>query len=41
MTAIIQLGTYDGTITNAKQVVEKIGKLCVCVIFDSAWVGCK
>ena len=38
-TAVIQLGTYDGTITNAKQVVEKIGKLCDYIIFDSAWVG--
>ena len=38
-TALIQLGTYDGTITNAKQVVEKIGKLCDYIIFDSAWVG--
>ncbi len=38
-TAVIQLGTYDGTIINAKQVVEKIGKLCDYIIFDSAWVG--
>ena len=37
--AVIQLGTYDGTITNAKQVVQKIGKLCDYIIFDSAWVG--
>ena len=39
MTAVIQLGTYDGTITNVKQIVEKIGKLCDYIIFDSAWVG--
>jgi ornithine decarboxylase len=37
--AIIQLGTYDGTIYNAKQVVQKIGKLCDYILFDSAWVG--
>lgn len=37
--AIIQAGTYDGTIYNARQVVEKIGKLCDYIIFDSAWVG--
>lgn len=37
--AIIQLGTYDGTIYNAKKVVEKIGHLCDYILFDSAWVG--
>ncbi|WP_300385078.1 ornithine decarboxylase [Clostridium sp.] len=37
--AVIQLGTYDGTIYNAKQVVEKIGHLCDYILFDSAWVG--
>jgi ornithine decarboxylase len=37
--AIIQLGTYDGTIYNARQVVDRIGKLCDYVLFDSAWVG--
>jgi ornithine decarboxylase len=37
--AIIQLGTYDGTIYNAKQVVERIGHLCDYILFDSAWVG--
>ncbi|PLR45941.1 MULTISPECIES: ornithine decarboxylase SpeF [Yersiniaceae] len=37
--AIIQLGTYDGTIYNARQVVEKIGHLCDYILFDSAWVG--
>ncbi len=36
---IIQLGTYDGTIYNARQVVDKIGYLCVTFMFDSAWVG--
>jgi len=37
--AAIQLGTYDGTIYNAKQVVDKIGHLCDYILFDSAWVG--
>ena len=37
--AIIELGTYDGVISNAKQIVEKIGKLCDYIFFDSAWVG--
>ncbi|EDJ0433777.1 ornithine decarboxylase [Salmonella enterica] len=37
--AIIQLGTYDGTIYNARQVVDNIGHLCDYVLFDSAWVG--
>ena len=35
----IQLGTYDGTIYNARQVVDKIGHLCDYILFDSAWVG--
>ena len=37
--AIIQLGTYDGTIYNARQVVDRIGHLCDYILFDSAWVG--
>ncbi len=37
--AIVQLGTYDGTIYNAKQVVDRIGHLCDYIHFDSAWVG--
>lgn len=37
--AIIQLGTYDGTIYNARQVVDRIGSLCDYILFDSAWVG--
>ncbi|EOV9053502.1 ornithine decarboxylase [Cronobacter sakazakii] len=36
---VIQLGTYDGTIYNARQVVDKIGHLCDYILFDSAWVG--
>ncbi|EOW1554659.1 ornithine decarboxylase, partial [Pseudomonas aeruginosa] len=37
--AIIQLGTYDGTIYNARHVVDRIGHLCDYILFDSAWVG--
>lgn len=37
--AVIQLGTYDGSIYNAQQVVERIGHLCDYILFDSAWVG--
>ncbi len=37
--AVIQLGTYDGTICNARQIVDKIGRLCDYILFDSAWVG--
>ena len=36
---MIQLGTYDGTIYNARQVVDRIGGLCDYILFDSAWVG--
>ena len=37
--AVIQLGTYDGTIYNARQVVDRIGHMCDYILFDSAWVG--
>lgn len=37
--AIIQLGTYDGTVYNARRVVDAIGPLCDYILFDSAWVG--
>ncbi|MCU6678889.1 ornithine decarboxylase [Leclercia tamurae] len=37
--AVIQLGTYDGTIYNARKVIDKIGQLCDYILFDSAWVG--
>lgn len=36
---VIQLGTYDGTVYNARQVVDNIGHLCDYILFDSAWVG--
>nr|WP_217443765.1 ornithine decarboxylase [Burkholderia cepacia] len=37
--AVIQLGTYDGTIYNAREIVDRIGHLCDYILFDSAWVG--
>ncbi|MFI3256482.1 MAG: ornithine decarboxylase, partial [Psittacicella sp.] len=37
--AIIQLGTYDGTIANSRVIMDKIGHLCDYILFDSAWVG--
>ncbi len=37
--AVIELGTYDGCIGNARQIVERIGHLCDYIFFDSAWVG--
>lgn len=37
--AVVQLGTYDGTIANAHQIIKKIGHLCDYILFDSAWVG--
>jgi len=36
---VIQLGTYDGCIYNARQVIDKIGHLCDYIFFDSAWIG--
>lgn len=35
---MIELGTYDGCMYNARQVIDRIGYLCD-YIFDSAWVG--
>lgn len=37
--AVIELGTYDGCISNAKDVIDRIGHLCDYIHFDSAWVG--
>ena len=37
--AVIEMGTYDGTIYNAQQVVKKIGCLCDYIFFDCAWIG--
>jgi ornithine decarboxylase len=37
--ACIQLATYDGTIYNVRNVLEKIGHLCDYVLWDEAWIG--
>ena len=37
--AVIELGTYDGCMYNARQVIDRIGYLCDYIFFDSAWVG--
>ena len=37
--AVIQLDTYDGTLYNARYVVDRIGHLCDYILFDSAWAG--
>lgn len=37
--AILQSGTWDGSVYNVKQVVGKIGHLCDYILFDSAWLG--
>ena len=37
--AVIQLATYDGTVYDARYVVDKIGSLCDYILFDSAWAG--
>ena len=37
--ACIQLATYDGTVYNVRQVLERIGHLCDYVLWDEAWIG--
>ncbi|MGO4221783.1 ornithine decarboxylase [Lysobacter sp. TAF61] len=37
--AIIEQCTYDGTVYNARKVLEKIGHLCQYIHFDEAWAG--
>jgi ornithine decarboxylase len=37
--AIVEQCTYDGTLYNAKMVLEKIGHLCEYIHFDEAWAG--
>lgn len=37
--AVIEMGTYDGCLYNARQVIDRIGYLCDYIFFDSAWVG--
>ncbi len=35
----LQLGTYDGILANARQIINRIGHLCDYILFDSAWTG--
>ena len=37
--AIIEQCTYDGTVYNARLVLEKLGPLCEYIHFDEAWAG--
>jgi arginine/lysine/ornithine decarboxylase len=36
---VIEQCTYDGTIYDARLIVEKIGPLCDYILFDEAWAG--
>jgi ornithine decarboxylase len=37
--AIIEQCTYDGTMYNARLILERIGRLCEYIHFDEAWAG--
>jgi ornithine decarboxylase len=37
--AVVEQCTYDGTILDARLVVERIGQLCDYILFDEAWAG--
>ncbi len=37
--AVVELCTYDGTIYDARMIVQKIGHLCDYILFDEAWAG--
>jgi ornithine decarboxylase len=37
--AVIEQCTYDGTIYDARFIVEKLGPLCEYIMFDEAWAG--
>ncbi|RAR48337.1 ornithine decarboxylase [Paraburkholderia unamae] len=37
--AVIEQCTYDGTIYDARLIVEKLGPLCDYIVFDEAWAG--
>jgi len=37
--AVIEQCTYDGTIYDARMIIEKIGHLCDYILFDEAWAG--
>jgi arginine/lysine/ornithine decarboxylase len=36
---VIEQCTYDGTIYDARMIIEKIGHLCDYILFDEAWAG--
>lgn len=36
---VFQLGTYDGILYNAADILRRVGHLCDYILFDSAWVG--
>lgn len=37
--AVIEQCTYDGTIYDARMIIESIGHLCDYILFDEAWAG--
>ena len=37
--AVVEQCTYDGTIYDARLIVEKLGHLCDYILFDEAWAG--
>jgi ornithine decarboxylase len=37
--AIIEQCSYDGTIYNARMILDRIGHLCDYILFDEAWAG--
>ena len=37
--AVIEQCTYDGSILDARLIIEKIGHLCDYILFDEAWAG--
>ena len=37
--AVIEQCTYDGTIYDARTILEKLGPLCDYILFDEAWAG--
>src|SRR5215467_6520656 len=37
--AVIEQCTYDGTIYDAKMIIDRIGHLCDYILFDEAWAG--
>src|ERR1700712_3577322 len=37
--AVVEQCTYDGTIYDAQEILERIGHLCDYILFDEAWAG--